>query len=98
MKTFPAIFLVLVARSAYSNPTLSGVVYRVFGSLNNTPSGFAALNLNRTIGGAEYYTQGSSLTFEIDASANLADGLQVSEMVGEGVVFELNAREVNTGS
>jgi len=91
----------LVAGTTYSNPALNGVVYQVFGDLDqaNVPSGFPQFNLQRTIGGLEYFTQGSSLNFEVASSANLVDGLQASELVADatGLIFEINAREVNTG-
>lgn len=81
----------------YANPALVGVDYRVFGQLAMTPSGFPAFDLVRDIGGAEFYTQGSSLSFEIAASADLSDGLQMSELVGGAGAFVLDGREVGTG-
>ena len=83
----------------YDDPTLVGVNYHVFGQLpDDTPSGFNAFDLRRTIGGAEYYTQGSSLNFEIGAGFDPLDGLQFSELVGgTDPIFVLNAREVGTG-
>ena len=87
----------ITAGSTYVNPTLNGVVYHVFGTLTNTPSGFPAFDLNRTIGGAEFYNQGSSLSFTVDAAADLSDGLQVSELTGSDPVFLFNGREVGTG-
>lgn len=87
----------LVAGQSYVNPALNGVDYNVFGFLGATPSGFPAFNLVRSIGGAEFYSQGSSLSFEIDAGADLSDGLQVSELVGSDPIFEFNGREVGTG-
>ncbi len=88
----------LSAGTTYSNPVLNSVNYNVFGNLPvTTPSGFPAFNLVRSIGGAEYYTQGSSLNFTIASGANLTDGLQISELTGTGTVFEFNAREVGTG-
>ena len=47
--------------------------------------------------GAEFYTQGSSLSFTVDAAADLSDGLQVSELGGSNPVFLFNGREVGTG-
>ena len=85
------------AGTSYSNPELDGIDYHVFGQLDNTPSGFPAFNLIRAIGGEEFYTQGSSMSFEVDAGADLSDGLQVSELVGDEIVFEFNGREVGTG-
>jgi hypothetical protein len=87
----------LVAGVTYSNPTLNSVVYGVSGSLDSTPSGFPAFNLQRTITGAEFYSQGSSLEFAIAGSADLSDGLQVSELDGVGQVFLYNGRDVGTG-
>ena len=55
----------LVAGQVYNDPALNGVVYDVFGILEpGVPSGFPAFNLSRTIGGAEFFSQGSSLNFE----------------------------------
>jgi len=84
----------LTAGTVYNDPTLNGVDYNVFGLLATTPSGFPAFNLVRSIGGAEFYTQGSSLSFEVAVGANLTDGLQVSDLVGD---FIFNGREVDTG-
>ena len=79
------------------NPTLNGVEYNVFGTLANTPSGFPAFNLIRTISGTDFYDQGSSFSMSISATADLSDGLQVSELVGSDPVFVFNGREVDTG-
>jgi hypothetical protein len=87
----------VTAGSSYSNPELSRVDYNVFGTLDGTPSGFPSFNLVRAIAGSEFYDQGSSMAFEIDITADLTDGLQVSELVGTGIVFEFNGREVDTG-
>ena len=82
----------------YDNPTLNSVVYNVFGVLNSpTPSGFPAFDLRRTIGGAEFYAQGSSLSFTVAPTADLSDGLQFSELTGVNPVFVFNGREVGTG-
>lgn len=85
------------AGASYSNPELNIVDYSVYGTLDGTPSGFSAFNLVRVIEGAEFYNQGSSMTFEVDVNADLSDGIQVSELVGEDLVFEFNGREVDTG-
>ncbi len=53
--------------------------------------------MERTISGADFYAQGSSLNFEIAASADLSNGLQVSELVGSDPIFVFNGREVDTG-
>jgi hypothetical protein len=81
----------------YLNPEINGIEYSVSGALADTPSGFPAFALQRTIVGEEFYTQGSSMSFEIVASADLTDGLQVSELVGDGLVFLFDARELDTG-
>lgn len=87
-----------LAPGLYTNPVLDGVEYTVRGSLApGTPSGFPAFFLQRTISGSDFYAQGSSLGFEISGSADLGDGLQLSELVGADPVFLLNAREVDTG-
>ena len=91
------IAVAVTAGSSYSNPELTRVVYHVFGTLDDTPSGFTAFDLNREILGSEFYSQGSSMTFEVDITADLSDGIQVSELVGTGIVFEFNGREVDTG-
>ena len=87
----------VTAGSSYSNPELTRVDYNVSGTLGGTPSGFPAFNLVRAILGSEFYSQGSSMTFEVDITADLSDGLQVSELVGTDIVFEFNGREVDTG-
>ena len=88
----------LTAGTTYTNPTLNGVVYSVSGTLQPmTPSTFSAFALERTIGGGEFYSQGSSLSFTIDAAADLSDGLQLSELAGIDPVFLFNGRELNTG-
>jgi hypothetical protein len=81
----------------YLNPEINGIEYSVSGALADTPSGFPAFALQRTIVGEEFYTQGSSMSFEIAASADLTDGLQISELVGDRLVFLFDAREVDTG-
>jgi hypothetical protein len=82
---------------AYHDPALLGVEYRVFGQLATTPSGFPGFDLRRTITGTDFYGQGSSLDFEILGSADLSDGLQVSELAGDTGVFVFDGREVGTG-
>ncbi|MEN7342687.1 MAG: hypothetical protein AAAFM81_07060 [Pseudomonadota bacterium] len=82
----------------FNNPDISSIVYDVGGQLPTaTPSGFDAFLLEREITGAEYYAQGSALQFEIRAGAELSDGVQIDELVGNDIVFTLNAREVNNG-
>ena len=91
----------LLAGMTYNNPALDGVVYEVAGRLpEGSPSGFPGFILQRTIGGNEFYSQGSSLSFEIAADADLTDGLQIFDLVADpttNIAFELNAREVGTG-
>lgn len=87
----------IVAGQTYTNPALNSVDYRVFGTLAATPSGFPAFNLVRSITHADFYAQGSSLSFAIDAAADLTDGLQLSELTGTDPVFVFNGREVGTG-
>ena len=82
----------------YENPALVGVEYLVRGRLaDGTPSGFPGFRLERTISGTDFYAQGSSLSFSISNSADLTDGLQLSELVGDNPVFVFNGREVGTG-
>ena len=87
----------VTAGSSYSNPALTRIDYDVSGTLDGTPSGFPAFNLIRAILGSEFYSQGSSMVFEVDITADLSDGLQVSELVGTDIVFQFNGREVDTG-
>ncbi|MEO0422634.1 MAG: hypothetical protein AAF184_09885 [Pseudomonadota bacterium] len=88
----------LEAGTAYVDPPITSVTYQVQGELEDgTPSGFPAFDLQREITGEDFYAQGSSLSFEIDAAAVLDDGVQVSELVGEEVVFTFNGREMDTG-
>ena len=88
----------IVAGSTYNNPAVNTIDYQVRGSLPMpTPSGFSAFNLVRNIVGSEFYTQGSSMSFSVDAAANLSDGLQISELSGADPVFVFNGREVGTG-
>ena len=87
----------LIPGVLYTDPELNSVEYSVSGTLDNTPSEFTSFALVRTIGGEEFYTQGSSMQFEIAGPADLSNGLQVSELVGVDTVFTFNGREVDTG-
>ena len=85
-----------LASGVYNNPDIIDVTYQVMGNLvPGTPSGFPAFNLERSMTGTEFYAQGSSLSFEISTTAVLTDGVQVAELVGAGVVFTFNAREID---
>ena len=85
-----------LAAGVYNNPDIIDVTYQVMGDLvPGTPSGFPAFNLQRSMSGTEFYAQGSSLSFEISPTAVLTDGVQVAELVGAGVVFTFNAREID---
>jgi hypothetical protein len=87
-----------LAPGAFVNPTITSVVYQVTGTLEpGTPSGFPSFDLQRTITGTDFYLQGSSLQFEIASNAVLSDGLQVAELVGNGIVFTFNGREIDNG-
>ena len=87
-----------LASGMYVNPDIVGVSYSVTGSLTpGTPSGFTNFALQRDITGTEFYAQGSSISFEIVPGAVLSDGVQVDELVGNGIVFTMNAREVGNG-
>jgi len=87
-----------LAPGVYNNPPLIAASYRVSGTLApGTPSGFPAFALERMIDGAQFYAQGSSLSFEISPTAALSDGLQVAELVGAGVLLMFNGREIDTG-
>ena len=53
-----------LAPGVYNNPDIVSVTYQVTGVLTpGTPSGFPAFDLQRTMTGAEFYAQGSSLSF-----------------------------------
>lgn len=97
-----------LAAGAYINPPIISMDYAVNGTLaDGTPSGFPAFALMRPsldealsgieLNGDEFYTQGSSLNFEILESADLSDGVQADELVGTSVILSLNAREEGTG-
>jgi hypothetical protein len=81
----------------YTNPDIVRVDYEVSGELMNTPSGFPAFALERSMDGTEFYGQGSSLSFEISADAVLTDGVQAGELAGAGAVFVFNGREIGNG-
>ena len=83
----------------HSNPELVSINYQVFGVLPiNTPSGFPAFDLRRTIIGNDFYDQGSSLNFEIASGIDRSDGIQFSELTGgTDPIFVFNGREVGTG-
>jgi len=87
-----------LAAGSYVNPDIVSVSYSVSGTLvAGTPSGFQSFALQRDISGTEFYAQGSSLGFEISQTAVLSDGVQVAELVGNGIVFTFNGREVGNG-
>jgi hypothetical protein len=95
-------FEILVAEvfqaGVFSNPIITIVDYQISGILEpGTPSGFPAFALSRIMDGDEFYAQGSSLNFEIAATADLSDGLQVSELVGNDMVFVFDGHEDGTG-
>ena len=94
----------LAASQVYDNDDVIEVEYVVSGGLSQsppTPSGFPAFALNRTASGegtidaANWVMQQSSLDFGIAASANLQDGLQLSELVADidDVILRIDGRE-----
>ena len=88
----------LTAGSVLVNPALAEVNYEVTGFLvPGTPSGFEAFELERTIAGAAFYPQGSSLRLEIAPDAELGDGLQISDLAGTSAVFTFDGREIDNG-
>ncbi|MFK7887839.1 MAG: hypothetical protein AB8G16_13345, partial [Gammaproteobacteria bacterium] len=90
----------LLETRLYEDPAFIQLDYSVSGTLvAGTPSGFPAFMLSRTIAGPDFYTQGSSLRFEIAPNAVLDDGIQVAELVGTGddVVFRFDGREIDNG-
>jgi hypothetical protein len=88
----------LVAGGVYNNPTINRVDYRIIGRFpSSTPSGFPGFALNRSMDGDEFYglSLESGLNFSVSATADLTDGLQVTELIGTAPVFTFNAREFN---
>ncbi len=92
----------LEAGRIYDNSSVISVEYSVNGHLAaGTPSNFPAFALNRTparegtISGAEWISQGSSILFEVAETADLLDGLQVSDLVvrPNNLVLTIDARE-----
>lgn len=91
-------FAVPVGRGSFVNPAITNVTYRVSGTLvPGTPSGFPAFALERIMTGDEFYAQGSSIDFEVASNAVLSDGIQVAELVGNGLVFTFNGKEIDNG-
>ena len=89
----------------FLDPEIGDIEFLVRGSLDPTTpartanpafTGFAVDDL-ATLRGQAFYDLGNSLSFEIASDANLNDGLQVSELVGSGLVFEFDGRELGTG-
>jgi hypothetical protein len=71
------------AQGSSMNLALTGLQYSVLGGLNeDTPSEFCGFDLQRTIDGADVYTQGSSPSFIVADSADLSDGLQITGVGG----------------
>lgn len=79
----------LAAGTAYADPGLSTVDYRIRGSLEaGNPSGFGAFDLRSEdinggappLSGAQFYGNGGMLDFEILPGADLTDGVQVDEL------------------
>jgi hypothetical protein len=82
----------------YINPDIVSVSYAVSGTLvAGTPSGFPSFALQRDMTGAEFYAQGSSLSFDIRPTAVLSDGVQAAELVGSSLIFTFNGREIGNG-
>ena len=87
-----------MAAGNYVNPDIISVSYSVSGDLvAGTPSGFPSFALQRDMDGAEFYAQGSSLSFEISPNAVLDDGIQAAELVGINTILMFNGREVGNG-
>lgn len=87
-----------LAPGVYVDPAIVNVTYQVTGNLTaGTPSDFPAFDLQRSITGAEFYAQGSSLSFEVSQAAVLSDGVQAAELVGSAVILTFNGREIDNG-
>ena len=94
-----------LASGAFVNPELGDIEFLVQGTLDlMTPArtanpaftGFAVADLP-SLSGQDFYDLGNSLHFEVAAGVDLTDGLQVSELVGTGLVFEFDGHELGTG-
>lgn len=89
----------------FLDPEIGDIEFLVRGTLDPTTparmansafTGFAVDDL-AALRGQAFYDLGNSLSFEVASDANLNDGLQVSELVGSGLVFEFDGRELGTG-
>ena len=94
-----------LASGAYVNPELGDIEFLIRGTLDPTTpartanpafTAFAVDDLS-ALSGQDFYDLGNALHFEVAAGVDLADGLQVSELVGTGLVFEFDGREFGTG-
>jgi hypothetical protein len=89
----------LVAGGVYNDPNIKSLDYFVRGDLRpqGSPSGFPGFALSRSMDGSEFYNLSpeSSFSFSVSSTADLSDGLQLSELVdlGGGEILRLNARE-----
>ena len=91
-------FAVPLTRGSFVDPEITDITYRVSGTLvAGPPSGFPAFALERIMTGEEFYAQGSSISFQIASNAVLSDGVQVAELVGNGLVFTFNGKEIDNG-
>jgi hypothetical protein len=95
----------------YSDPAISDIQYSVSGSLATTPSGFPAFGFQHNhrfpasppITGPEFYAlnassvPGQTLRFEISASADFSDGIQIDALVdlGGGVVHRMRSMSLS---
>ena len=89
----------------FVNPELGDIEFLIRGTLDPTTparmanplfTGFAVDDL-ATLSGQDFYDLGNSLSFEVASGADLTNGLQVSDLVGSGLVFEFDGRELGTG-
>jgi len=83
----------------YNNPDVVMISLWVRGNLApGTPSGLADFDHPWAFSGTEFYNRGGSLRFEVSDAAVLSDGIQVSELVGDGVVLTVDNREIDYGT
>ena len=87
----------IASGTSYVNPPFGAIDYLVRGELSDTPSGFPAFRLERTISFEDFVSQDSDLTFEVANDAELSDGLQIADLAGTDAVFVLDAQEIGTG-
>ena len=96
----------LTADTAYSTDSLNNVTYNIVGApgIGSPTFNFnndALIGISRpNLSNPQFAAQGGSLDFTVSSTANLADGLQASELVADanGRIFSFDAEEDGTGT